>query len=219
MNGIKEKSEGVASLQISQMTKEMVDIVSHVHIQAFKGSMNTRLGSSYLRKFFEWFVQFEAGIVLVAMLKTHDHEEIVGYIVGAPIDYGKAMNRDLFWVACWNTLIRPWLFLSDQFRETIKSRLVALFKQSSDQSFKVDLPLPVMSVVGVAVLPNCQGQSIGQELLSAFEAQARHLHIRSLRLSVYPDNLGARRVYEKCCWVPAPDSISPGGAMFYYKIL
>lgn len=212
-------SEGITSVQVCPMTREMVDEVSRVHIQAFKGSMNTRLGSSYVRKFLDWFVQLEAGIVLVAISKTNDHEEVVGYTVGAPIDYGKAMNRDLFWIACWNTIIRPWLFLSDQFRDTIKSRLVALFQRSTDQAFQVDLPLPVMSVVGVAVLPNFQGQSIGQELLCAFEAQARHLQVRSLRLSVYPENLGARRVYEKCCWLPALDSISPGRAMFYYKIL
>ena len=219
MKGLKENSGGMQSIQICQMTMEMVDVVSRVHIQAFEGSMNTRLGSSYVRKFLQWFAQLEAGIVLVATVKMNDHEQIVGYIVGAPIDYGKAMNRDLFWVVCWNIIIRPWLFLSDQFRDTVKSRLVALFKRSSEQAFQADLPLPVMSVVGVAVLPKFQGQSIGQELLCAFEAQARHLHVRSLRLSVYPENLGARRVYEKCSWVPALVSISPGRAMFYYKIL
>ena len=142
MKEINETLVGKTGLKICPMTIGRVNVVSHVHIQSFQGSMNTKLGHSYVRKFLDWFVQLETGIALVAILKTEEDEQIVGYVVGAPIDYGKAMNRDLFWVACRNIMIRPWLFLSDQFREAIKSRVVALFKPSSDQGSKVDLPVP-----------------------------------------------------------------------------
>ena len=219
MNGTNKELEGTNPIQICQMTIELVEVVSRVHMQAFKGGMNTRLGKSYIRKFLDWFVRVEAGIALVAIAKTGENEQIVGYVIGAPIDYGKALNRDLFWVAGWNIMIRPWLILSEQFRENIKSRLTVLFNPSHDQISKIDLPMPVMSLVGLAVMPNFQGQNIGRKLLCAFEKQARALHVRSLRLSVYPENLAARRVYEKCCWVPYESSVSSGRAMFYCRIL
>lgn len=202
-------------MKVCHMTKNMVTEVSSVHLQAFKGAMNTRLGKTYVRKFLDWFVQSEGGIALVAILKAGGNEQIVGYVVGAPLGYGKAMNRDLFWVASWNIIIRPWLFSSDQFRSTIKARLIAFFKLQHDQISKIDLPLPAMSLVGLAVMPNQQGQNIGKELLLAFEKRARDLRMRSLCLSVYPENSAARHVYEKCAWVPSESPESPGTAMSY----
>ena len=206
-------------MKVCYMTKYMVTEVSSVHLQAFKGAMNTRLGKTCVRKFLDWFVQSEGGIALVAILKTGGNEQIVGYVVGAPEGYGKAMNRDLFWVAGRNIIIRPWLLLSNQFRTTIKARLIAFFKRPHDQVSQINLTAPVMSLVGLAVMPNQQGQNIGKELLLAFEKQARDLRMRSLRMSVYPENSAARHAYEKCAWVPCESPVSPGKAMTYYKTL
>jgi len=219
MKGKNKEFEVINSVQICQMTVGMVEVVSRVHMQGFKGAMNTRLGTSYVRKFLDWFVRLEGGITLVAILKTGGSEEIVGYVVGAPLGYGKAMNRELFWVASWNAFIRPWLFLNNQFRGTIKARLAALLQPSHERASKVDLPLPAMSLVGIAVIPNKQGQNIGKELLCAFEKRARDLHVRSLCLSVYLENSAARHTYEKCGWVTCENSLSPGKAMAYYKKL
>lgn len=201
------------------MTLRMVEEVSHVHMQAFNGAMNTRLGKFYVRKFLEWFVRNEGGIALVAISKAGNIDQIVGYAVGAPLGYGKKMNRDLFWIASFNGIIRPWLFLSGQFRETIKARLTAIFKPSQNPALQVDLPSPAMSLVGLAVMPNYQGKSIGKGLLCAFQERARDLHVRSLRLSVYPENSAARSIYEKCGWLPVQDSGVSGKTIFYYMIL
>ncbi len=202
---------------VSHMTETMVNEVSSVHFGAFKGAMNTRLGKIYVRRFLQWFLQREECIALVAILKTEGNERIAGYVIGAPLGYGKVMNRDLFWVAAWNIVIRPWLLLSNQFRSTIKARFVAFFTSPHNQVAEIDLPTPAISLVGLAVMPDQQGQSIGKELLLAFEKQARDLRIRSLRLSVYPENSAARHVYEKCAWVSCESSVEPGKAMTYYK--
>lgn len=211
-----EKSNTV---RICRMTLGMLEEVSDVHMQAFKGAMNTRLGRPYIRRFLHWFVKMEKAITLVAIINAGGKEQIVGYVVGAPSDYGKAMNRDLFWVASLSIFLRPWLFFSRQFRKTITARLMNLFRIQHDQSEKNDLPLPVMSLVGLGVVSNHQGRSIGKELLRSFEKQARDLHVGSLRLSVYPENSSARHVYEKCGWVPCEKLVKEGVTISYYRVL
>jgi len=208
------------SVEICQMTSEMLESVTYVHLQAFKGAMNTRLGKRYLRKFFDWFIEVKGGIALVAILQNGDQEQIVGYVVGAPLGYGKNMNRDLLWVTGLNVLIRPWVFLSKDFRNILKVRLKALICSSShDQISEIDLPAPVQSLVGIGVMPNQQGNSIGKELLCAFEKRARGFNVRSLRLSVYPENSAACRVYEKCRWLRSENLVVPGKSISYYKTL
>lgn len=219
MMKVNRADESQSCLRICKMTIDMVREVSDLHMNAFKGSMNTRLGNVYLQRFFDWFVRLEHGISLVGILKTAETEQIVGYVVGAPLDYGKALNRDLFWVAAWNTVIRPWLFLNRQFRENVSARIGSFGKTSKVPSFQVELPAPAMSLVGLAILPSFQGKGFGKKMLRAFEDQAGTLQVRSLRLSVFPENSAARCAYEKCGWLPYESVPNSGKAMHYYKIL
>lgn len=216
MGRVGEKSNRI---RISQMTLEMLEQVSDVHMQAFKGAMNTRLGRPYIRRFLGWFVRMEKAITLVAIEDTGGKEQVVGYVVGAPSDYGKSMNRDLFWIACGSACLRPWLFLSRQFRGTVKARLTNLFHAQHDQLAKIGLPFPVMSLVGLGVESNLQGKGIGKKLLCSFEKQARDLQVKSLRLSVYPENAAARHVYEKCGWIPCEKPVNQGASISYRRIL
>lgn len=163
MMKVNRADESQSCLRICKMTIDMVREVSDLHMNAFKGSMNTRLGNVYLQRFFDWFVRLEHGISLVGILKTAETEQIVGYVVGAPLDYGKALNRDLFWVAAWNTVIRPWLFLNRQFRENVSARIGSFGKTSKVPSFQVELPAPAMSLVGLAILPSFQEKVLGRK--------------------------------------------------------
>ena len=206
-------------IRITKMTKEMIEDVSNVHMEAFKGSMNTRLGKNYIKKFLEWFVNLEKAVKLVAIVRIQESERIVGYLVGAPMNYGKNMNRDLFWVASWSGCLRPWLLLNRQFRQTLMVRLTGFLQRTEGQCENEELPIPVMSLVGIGVLPNLQGQSIAKKLIGAFEQNAREMNVRSLRLSVYPENVIARHVYEKCGWVLSEGAATPGKSILYYRIL
>lgn len=209
---------GVNSIDICPMTPEMIDGVCDVHFQAFHGAMNTFLGVSYVRRFFEWFINAENGISLGAKINS-PRKRIVGYAIGIPPALGKRLDRDLLGVACWNAGIRPWLFLKPQIRATVKKRLLSMVSVPRYAVPQIVLPEPVMSLVGIAVIPGLQGHNIGQHLLYAFENQAREIMTRSLKLSVYPENVRARRMYEKCGWLPWDDHIEPGTAMYYYKNL
>ena len=206
------------SVTICEMTKEMLEEVSRVHLQTFKGAMNTRLGTWYIRKFLEGFVRDGEGIALVAILKTENKERIIGYAIGIPPHKGKSLDRALFWVASWSACMRPWLFFDPLIRAAVKTRITSLLGSTVNIA-SLNLVDPVMSLVGLAVLPKFQDRKIGGDLLCAFEKYARKFKTSSLKLSVYPDNMAARRVYERNGWLPWEPSIMPGKAMFYYKLL
>lgn len=198
------------------MTPDVLSDLSWLHMRGFKEALNTQLGKCYVYACIAWFCRLDGGVALVA--KTHSNRPL-GYLVGAPLGYSNNMTRDLLWVAARAVCIRPWLLLRPQFRSIVKIKLAAIFKKARGPEGPVDLPLPTMSLVGLVVDPQFQRQQIGKQLIEAFEARARELGFRSIRLSVYPENIAARRVYEKCAWVPYAASISPGKAMYYYKVL
>lgn len=81
------------------------------------------------------------------------------------------------------------------------------------------LPYPTISLVGIGVLPAVHGKGIGETLMKAFEKKAIQQGGKSLQLSVYPKNTGARGLYEKTGWQSWQGVKSASGAMYYYKII
>ena len=69
-----------------------------------------------------------------------------------------------------------------------------------------------MSLVGLVVDPHVQGQNIGNLLVKAFEDRAREL-ISVFKVVRISRKLPARRVYEKCGWLPYESSVTSGKAM------
>jgi len=59
-----------------------------------------------------------------------------------------------------------------------------------------------MALVSIAVSPLAQRRKVGQRLMQKFAARAYELGMRSLRLTVHPDNTVAHRLYESCGWQP-----------------
>lgn len=49
------------------MTAEMVPEAAKLHLDAFVGYMNTRLGSAYIKRFIRWFCEEESAIALVVI--------------------------------------------------------------------------------------------------------------------------------------------------------
>ena len=129
------------------------------------------------------------------------------------------MGRDLFWVGARGIMVRPWLIVNGQFRHAIKQRLRLILGQPELQREEPELPTPTMSLVGIGVAASARGQKIGLSLMQAFEARTHEARMRSLRLSVYPHNIPARRLYEKCGWQPFEGRRGTEEAMYYFKLL
>ena len=208
---------GNPGISIGPLTMNLLSEVFLIHLDAFKGSMGTRLGSSYIKAFLHWLQSVEGAIALVA---SDEHGKAVGYVIGAPLGYDKFFSKKLFWVATCAILARPWLLGSRHFRAVAITRIRSLLGRSPKTPLDLPkLPEPAMSLVGIAVAPSAQGKKVGLQLVRAFEATARERGFRSLRLSVYPDNKSARRLYEKCDWQPVYPQATVTGAMYYLRLL
>lgn len=208
----------MSGVRVRKPTEEMIPAVARLQQVAFAGYLNARLGERYQEAFIRWFFGDREAIALVAL---GDDERLLGYVVGAPLGYGAALNRAVLWPALIGIVTRPWLFLDRRFRRAVRGRLSILLGGNpapAGAALQPEIPSPTISLVGIGVQPESRGQGVGLALMTAFEEQATARAARSLRLSVYPDNDAARRLYEKAGWRPTaePDS---NQAMYYYKLL
>lgn len=201
------------STSIVPISRDLVDEAARVHLEGFSGYMNTKLGQRYVHSFIDWFRRQQQTIALAAV----HGGELAGYVVGAPVGYDARMNKDLAFVAASSMLIRPWLFGDVRIRRRITARLKILLGRRSQGGEKVDLPNPTMSLVGICVSPRMRGKKIADQLMQAFEEEARSRGMKSLRLSVYKENSAARKLYEKHGW--RPHDIPDEDSMYYSLLL
>jgi len=201
-------------VDILPMNEQMLTLVCDLHLEAFPDVMSTRLGRAYLQAFMAWFVNSSNAIALVAVT---EQGRIVGYVVGAPIGYTAVLNRELAGVAARSMIARPWLLLNWRILGTLKARLGFMFGSTAGDAS--GLPTPAMSLVGIATAPSESGRGVGLALMQGFEREARALKMASLRLSVYPGNLGAKRLYERCGWRELPGAPTASGTVYYGRII
>jgi RimJ/RimL family protein N-acetyltransferase len=78
-----------------------------------------------------------------------------------------------------------------------------------------------VSLIGVA--PKYWGHGYGQEILQALTTQLARVGYRRLSLSVIADNSRARRLYERCGWIPdgtpEPHPSEPDMPMQRYELV
>jgi ribosomal protein S18 acetylase RimI-like enzyme len=202
------------AVTIRPMTAATVRAVSDLHIQAVPDMHSARLGRRYVHAFLSWFATSATAIAYVAELEPGT---VVGYVIGAPVGYAAVLNVDLAWVGLISVLRRPWMLLHRGVWGTLWARLGFVLGRSAANT--TGLPEPVMSLVGITVAPAAAGKGVGFALMKAFEERARAMQMASLRLSVYPDNRAARRLYERCGWKVLPQPPSASGTIYYGLLL
>jgi ribosomal protein S18 acetylase RimI-like enzyme len=205
-----------SELDFVPLTEDFIPQVVDIHSQAFAGQMNVRLGKKYLFYFFKWFINYPYPISIVAI---ENGKYVRGYVIGAPLGYEIALNRDLFWVTAGCIISRPSLWFMQNIRGAVIGRLKILVGLPQTKVQYPQLPSPVASLVGIGVAPHYQKWGIGNQLMQIFEEKSKLMQMKSMRLSVYPDNQGARHLYEKCGWSAFSNVASSGKAMFYYKLI
>jgi ribosomal protein S18 acetylase RimI-like enzyme len=191
---------------IVPMTAAMVGKAARLHRDALANSRTAIMGASYVKVFIDWFRQAEPG--RIALVAIDSHSDVVGYVIGAPLGYSRALSRHLVWVSIAAIIVRPWLLFRHQFRKGVLDRLWLLLGRSIPHSIELEpyLPAPTMSLVAIGVAPDVRRKKIGQHLVQSFEARARQQQMQSLRLSTLSDNEAACRLYERCGWRPFPAS-------------
>ena len=209
-------SPGTAGdLAVVSLTEELAPAVAALHLAAYAGYLNVRLGERYATAFLDWFRCEERAIALVAL----DGAKVAGYVVGAPGDLKRARNRALLPVVAREVARRPWLVLDGRFRRAVLARLRLLFARSRREFADTHLPLPRVDLVSIAVNPAMQGRGCGLLLMQEFEALARARAMRSMRLYVKPDNTAAHQLYRRSGWSPLGASAGRERLIQYAKVL
>ncbi|HAM72235.1 MAG TPA: hypothetical protein DCM86_11385 [Verrucomicrobiales bacterium] len=205
----------VGTVKVARLTEGALDAVVEIHMAAFPEYMNAQLGRGYLRSFLRGFLLRPEGVAIVAMSESG---QALGYVAGAPVELLPEMNRALVPAASLAVCLRPWLLGTARIRRTAWNRVASIFGRRSEPKAAPLLPMPTLSLVSIGVDPQARGRSVGEQLMKGFEQEARARGCASLRLSVYPENAGARRFYERHGWVPFQGTVPPGDAMYYSKI-
>lgn len=206
----------IMNIQVRPISEKFIPSLAQIHFEAFAGYMNSRIGKNYIMAFLGWFSLQENAI---ALMTVNENNEPNGYVVGAPLGYDRIINKELFGVAAKGMIVRPWLAFDKQIRRTVLTRLKLLFGKTMPKQQTPDLPEPVISLVGIGTAEKSRGQGAGKALMKAFEDEARKYKMAAMRLSVYPQNTAARKLYEKCGWEPFAEPTTEGLAMYYYKVL
>ena len=204
------------NIEIVDIKDEHIEQVADAHLQAFPGYLNSQIGKGYIVKFIQWFSSSDQATAICAV--NINTNRVQGYLVGAPLGYTSLLTRHIFWSAFWGAVFHPWVFFKPQYFRVLMARL-GLFQSQTGQSLSPKLPFPTMSLVGIGVIPSARGQNIGQALGQMFEERAIAQGVKSLRLSVYPDNAIACNLYKKMGWKPYSESKTSSGAIYYYKVL
>jgi len=182
---------------------DMVRAVSHVHLEAFSGYLNARLGRGYASALIDWFVREKEKAIAIAAIDRNDR--VIGYAMGAPVSLTRRLRQDMFWVTARSIILRP-LVLFDRRLWKVGKRRISDFVAPRDVHPSSDLPEPTMSLFGIGVALSHRKIGVGRQLMQAFEDKARLLEMRSLLLWVHEDNIATRRFYEQCGWRPCPNA-------------
>ena len=209
------KNVTVGSVRIAPFTETSLESVVEIHLAAFPDYMNTQLGRGYLHAFLRGFLRREDTVALLALGESG---QVLGYAVGAPVQSGHEMNRALVPAAILAVLGKPWILATPRIRRTAWQRIQSMLGRKGAVKPKPVLPMVTLSLVSIGVDPQARGRSVGEQLMKAWEQGAKQLGCASLRLSVYPQNAGARRFYERNGWIPFQESVPEGHAMYYSKI-
>jgi ribosomal protein S18 acetylase RimI-like enzyme len=200
-------------VRVEPLRREWLSTLVDIHMSAFQGYMNTRLGKLYVLRFLAWFMDAPDGIALAAI----DGVRPVGYVVGAPLGYKRCLTRATLPAAAAGVLVRPWVLFQGEILKTALEGIYGLFIHRKDPLVGVPEELSTLSLVGIGVAPESRGRQAGRALMEGFEAAARARGAHRMRLSVYPTNASARALYEKAGWTLLSDPSED--TLYYHRYL
>lgn len=203
-------------LRVAPFRLEDVPLLVPVQLEAFAGYANARLGARYAAAALSFFAERPDAIALGCWLG----ERAVGFVCGVRCEDEVELGRAVRWTALRALLTRPWLLMERKILTKVLGRLRDLIvrpRVAASQPAPC-WPGPVMGLVSIGVSEGVRGHGVGGSLLDAFEEVSRSRGFAGLMLSVYAENLAARRLYEGRGWWPlTDDSGANAPAVFYFK--
>lgn len=180
-------------MKVREASQADLERVATLHAKAFAGEIGPVVGLGYLRAFLRWFIDTPAATSLVA----EAHDDIIGYVFGAPDGYGPDLTRKLMPAIAVGVLRNlPRVLSHSSFRRQVRSRFTNLALRREPKSVIFDATPPgCFCLVGIGTDASVRGQGVGKALVQTFCERAAD---RSVILDVFKDNAPARALYTRC---------------------
>lgn len=180
------------------MKLEDVDGATSVHMTAFRDHLNVLFGFRYNNAFLKWFVNHEETISLVGL---DDAGLISGYVVGAAPGYQSDLTKALLPYAFIGFLMRPWIAFNPRILKAAWARFQSQLPKPGIDSIHIHSNTnKIISLVGICTSQSESSKGLATFLEREFICQAKARKFSAARLTVYANNLKARRFYEKSGW-------------------
>lgn len=190
------------NITILELSKKHIDDVVTIHMQAFPESTFTKVGKETVRRYYLW--QFEGPHDLIA-LGAYCDETLVGYLFGG-VFRGAMIGflRKNWKFLIMRVLLRPWLLLNRDVRESILSGgkyfLMNPQKRPVNTLKEAESTLKRNSILAIAVNSDFYRLGIGSKIMDVFEEDSLTRDVDEIYLSVNEKNLKAIKFYESLGW-------------------
>jgi ribosomal protein S18 acetylase RimI-like enzyme len=199
-------------MNVRTMMLDDVEGATSVHMTAFRDHLNVMFGFRYNYAFLKWFVNHEETISLVGLDNTG---LISGYVVGAAPGYQKDLTKALLPYAFIGFLKRPWILFNPRIQKAAWARLQSQLSKTGTESTPPNSSCnSLISLVGICTSQSESSKGLATLLEMEFINQAKARKFSAARLTVYANNLKARRFYEKSGWECADGT---GETIAYFK--
>lgn len=175
---------------LESLTKEHVDKVVEVHIQAFPESQSTKFGKDFLKSYYGGAATSTNTTSFVWKVDG----KIAGFIFGGTNK--QELSRQIM-MSSKAKLVKA--VITNVLRDPINSiqrfwsYLVHYIMPGGDPFYAND----TATLDSVAILEEFRGQGIADKLIQAFLEQLKESGVSACRLGVLGDNTSARRFYER----------------------
>jgi ribosomal protein S18 acetylase RimI-like enzyme len=200
-------------LRYERLAKEHLEQVTVLHEACFEGYYLTRLGPSFLRAMYGWYVDSPQAIAHVAI---DGQGRVVGFVAGTTNaeDYHRSLFRRrggaLLGALVGRLFTSPveTARLAWERKDLLPQALSSMLARGSSGPLE-DAPEPeegAASLVSIGVEPSQRRSGIGRRLTELFVNEAGERGCEVVTLSVREDNPGARLFYESMGWTEVSTS-------------
>jgi len=174
---------------IEKMTESTIKGAVDLHIECFKDSFLTSLDRDVLAGMYENYVSSELGRAYVYI----ENGEVIGLVAGAvnpSVYYNQLLKKRgirFFWLTLKRVIKEPKILLSMARRD-----YSGFFRPDESEEAYGKASLDV-----IGVKEEYRGTGIAQRLAEVFLNELRESGVSEVNLGVSPDNIGAKRFYEK----------------------
>lgn len=185
---------------VRKMELSDISAVVSIHLKGFSGFFLTYLGRAFLRELYTAIVADQDGIGLV----VEDENGVSGFVTGTaqPTGFYRRLLRQRWWRFAWASVLPVFK------RPSTIPRLLRGFSMPEQATKQIGRG----TLMSIAVLPDRQGEGIGQVLVRAFLKEAVHRGLNQVDLTTDRDNNeAANRFYQNLGFVCERTYVTPEG--------